>query len=621
MQKIKVFFKNPLFISILSFVLLVGVSTIFAINKYIAFWGNLERGEGLMGIIYSFTFLLFTFLFFEKKDWMNFFKLNIFVSLIVLFKEFYQFFILGLGRPESFFGNPTFLAGYLIFSMIFSVILFGEEKKKFWKYFSVIIFTLSILGVFIAETRGTILGLAVGGFFTLIYGAVKGKNINYKKFNLRKISVLILCLSILFSGIFFFTRENVFWQKVPGLSRIAVISLSDSTTSTRLLNQKTSLKSVNPIYNGAKVLLVGYGQDNFGYAYGKYFNPSQFEDEMIWFDKSHNKFLDVLVMNGILGLIAYLSIFVIFFIILLRKKSFSWTRAGLLFGVVVYLIHLFFVFDHPINYIMLFSLFSFLVYLNIDRFNFIKLKNKEIPFLGIILLFLFMILSFFAYIKNDLVAYSQMREFSSLVNTADTRVLLKGIDSVLYPSTVSQQEVIKDLFKITKRSFNQNDKDIIKLSEIAIEEGDKYHKENPSDFIFMFHLSSDYTFKGNKLKNLDMLKKGESYARELIDFSPNRPDFNYLLAINTFYQKKHDESFKYLEKAFDLSPKYYLKNKEESKILYNFYVKYFFEKKDLDSLKKIFNRIKENNSTESITLGKIIDYIEKNKTWPTVRFE
>lgn len=621
-QKVRVLFKNSLFISITSFVLLVGVSVIFSFNKYFAFWGSLERAEGFVAFIYYFILASFLFIFFNKKNWLNFFKLNLLVTLIVFSYQIFQF-ASGMGRPGPFLGNPTFLAGYLIFSMIFSVILFGEEKGKFWKYFSVIIFILSILGIFIAETRGTILGLAVGGFITLIYGAIKGKSINYKKFNLRKISIIILCISIAFSAIFFITRKSEVWQKVPGLSRIAVISLEDSTTNTRLLNQKIALKTVDPRMNGAGVLFVGYGQDNFGYAYGKYFNAIQFESEMVWFDRAHNKFLDVLVMNGILGFIAYISIFVIIFRYLLKKKEASWTTAGLLFGITAYLVHLFFVFDQVTTYIQLFTVFAFVIYINSEKSEikeYIKVgKNKNCIF-GIVMLFLFIFSSLVVYFKNDIMAYYQMKKFVSVYKSKNASFIINNTDSFAYPFTSAQREIREKMLSATDKNFNKDNEDIVKLTNLSIQKGEEYISRVPYDPVFRVNLANDYTNKGKKLGSADFLLKGEKYFKDVVNYSPERPDANYGLGINLFYQKKYGESFMYLEKSFNSSQKYYLKNKETIEPTYPVFLKYFLQQKDLENIKVVASRLdRDYPSLDSVY--KLIDYIEKTKTWPTVRFE
>src|ERR1035437_8392967 len=122
-EKIKPVIKNPLVIAISSFIFISIISTIFAVDKYSAFWGNTERVEGLVGLIYFFSFFVSSLLIFEKKDWLWFFKLSLFVSSALLIKEFIEFFS-GQGRPNSFIGNPAFLAGYLLFSRFSAIIVF-----------------------------------------------------------------------------------------------------------------------------------------------------------------------------------------------------------------------------------------------------------------------------------------------------------------------------------------------------------------------------------------------------------------------------------------------------------------------------------------------------------------
>ena len=306
-EKLRNILGHPLTISILAFVSISIISTIFALDKYTAFWGNTERAEGLVGIIYFFSFFILSLLIFEKKDWLWFFKLSLFTSFILLGKEFIQF-SSGIGIT-SFVGNSAFLAGYLLFSIFCSIILFSESESKFFRYFSVVMAILSFLGIFIAANRGTIIGLIVGFFSILIYGIFKGKNISYRKFNFRKISVILLCCFFIFSAVFISTRNNGVWQNVPGLRRIAAIGTENDTTQTRLIVSKLSLQAVNPIQNGLRKFLIGWGPENFSIAYGQYYNPKQFDYEKRWFNRAHNEFLDRLVTIGILGLFSILSIY------------------------------------------------------------------------------------------------------------------------------------------------------------------------------------------------------------------------------------------------------------------------------------------------------------------------
>ena len=628
-NKINTYYKHPIVVAIFAFIFTFSISTLFAVDKYHAFWGDIERAEGLTAMVCFLSFFIFTLLVFEKKDYLNFFKLSIFITIIVLFKEFFQFFINGIERPDSFLGNPTFLAGYLLFSIFCSIFVFSEDKIKFWKYFSVITLILSILGIFITQTRGTILGFIVGFIFVLIYGIIKGKNISYRKLNLRKFSIIFLCLIFVFSAIFIGTRKNEIWQKVPGFSRVALISSTDSTTETRLLMAKLSFETVNPTQNGVKKFLIGWGPENFRLAYGKYFDSRQFNYEDTFFDRAHNKLLDILVMNGVLGLLAYLSIFFWFFLYLFKKKEFSWINLVLLFWGISYLIHLLFVFDQITTYIPLFIILSYVVYSNskgiiLDKKDKNKNEIKNITKGNISTGITFSVLSvFLVYIfsVNTLPGYIQMHKFGALLKEGDTGVMLNKIDSVFSPFTLAQSDIRSGLLTFLQNNYDINDININKLVNIDFEKEEEYLKKIPFDFENKTLLARTYTNIGKASNNIEFLKKGEVHFNELISFSPNRPDYKYSLALNLLFQKRFDEAFIYFEESFNLSPGLYTQNKSEKiEDVYINLLKYFYQTKNLDSFIKTANRLNLNNYSDSDGLTKIVDYIEKTNIWPKIDF-
>ena len=83
--------KNPLFIFTSLFILSMLLSTVFAVNSYRAFFGDIERGEGYLGILYFFGFFTASLLVFEKRDWLIFFKLSLLVGVILFFHGLYQY--------------------------------------------------------------------------------------------------------------------------------------------------------------------------------------------------------------------------------------------------------------------------------------------------------------------------------------------------------------------------------------------------------------------------------------------------------------------------------------------------------------------------------------------------
>ena len=673
-EKVNLIIKNPIFISVLVFFFLYIISTIFAIDKYTAFWGDLQRGEGLVGMLYFFAFFVFTLIIFEKDDFLWFFKLSLFTSIIILFREFWQF-LGGASRPGSFLDNPAFLAGYLLFSIFCSIIVWNESinfplirgikgvvsknpllyrrgqgevsSNKFFKYFSICTFILSILGIFITQTRGTILGLVVGFIGVLLYFIFKKQGISLPKgegdslfFNLRKISIIILVCLVVFAGIFFATRKNEVWQKVPGFSRVAVMGEGDSTTSTRLFLAKLSMQAINPVQNGWKKFLIGWGPENFSLAYGKYFNPEQFNYELSWFDRAHNKFLDVLVMNGLFGILAYSAIFFFFFRFLfkrvvsqnpfLRRGQGEVARLALLFFGISMLVHLFFIFDQPTTYIALFIMIAFTILFaenNLEK----EQENKNIKQIyqisklkinifasGLAILGIFICFVFF---RNDLIGYIQMRNYYSLIKESDSSVILKKIDSVFIPFTSAQMNIRKDFLSFVVKDYDIKNKDSVALFSKGILKAEEYIEKNQFDLRFLINLAVAYSSNGTELKDFNSLNKGEIYLKKAISIIGEKPDFNYDLAINLISQKKFGEAFPYFEKVFSNKDSLFLKDQKGVNDIYPLFIAYFYQTKDKENFIKTANRLKENNYSDSIVLQNIINFIEKTKTWPHISFQ
>jgi O-antigen ligase len=91
--------------------------------------------------------------------------------------------------------------------------------------------------------------------------------------------------------------------ELGGGNRILDVDFSTETFQTRLLLWKQAIK----IFQERPIL--GWGPENFSAAFEKHYLP-QFE---VWYDRAHNIFFDYLAETGILGLLSYLSIFVVYY--------------------------------------------------------------------------------------------------------------------------------------------------------------------------------------------------------------------------------------------------------------------------------------------------------------------
>ncbi len=377
LSKISESFRKPLFLAVVANILLLSLSTIFAYDKISAFFGEPFRAEGFLTIFAIVVIGLGMAIVFEKKDWRKYFIFTWLASLVIFgfeIKEVLQ----GAVRPDSLLGNPIFLATYFLFSLFsagYVYYLGRKEKKSIFIYAGIISVVLFLIGIFLTNTRGTILALVFAVLVSLILAIIYGKNTALGKKSLRFWSLLALVAIVLFSGIFFGTRKADFWQKIPGFDRLATTSLSEGTAASRIKFTQTAVKGFFADSN-AKSLMLGYGWDNYVYFFQDHYNPEiyRFEDKLS--DRAHNKLVDVLVMTGILGLLSYLAIWFYLFrgSLKIMKRELP---IGLLlfFFLTAFFVNNLFAFDVAVSYLALYSVIAFVIFKNYNSHEASENKN------------------------------------------------------------------------------------------------------------------------------------------------------------------------------------------------------------------------------------------------------
>ena len=179
---------------------------------------------------------------------------------------------------------------------------------KSWGYG--ILIAIFLFFFYLSQTRGAFLGLVAGLFILVLYLAFAGSK-TVRKWSLVAIGIMI----VLGLGVFAI-RNEPFLNNIPG-GRLAQISLSDSTAQTRFWVWGEAWKGFleRPIF--------GWGPENFTTVFDKFFNPNFFtpgQSTETWFDRAHSVFFDYLSETGIVGLLAYLSIFLYFALEFFRKR-------------------------------------------------------------------------------------------------------------------------------------------------------------------------------------------------------------------------------------------------------------------------------------------------------------
>jgi len=304
--------KSLIIYSVLAFLVVATLATIFGVSPYHSFWSNFERMDGLINLLHLGVFFVVLVSILKSEDsWFKLFYVSLAANALVLFYGFGQ--LLGMAeihqggvRLDASLGNAAYLATYCLFHVFIGGYLFFRHRSLRWLFVLSIIANLVIL--YFTATRGAILGLIGGVLLTTFILLLR----NWSQPKIRKIFLFSFLAILILIALFWILKDTAFVQSSPVLSRFASISLTETTTRSRFLIWQMA-------WQGFKEKpILGWGPGNFGYVFAKHYNPLMWRQEP-WFDRAHNIIFDWLINAGLLGLLSYLSILFFAFYYLGRK--------------------------------------------------------------------------------------------------------------------------------------------------------------------------------------------------------------------------------------------------------------------------------------------------------------
>jgi len=426
---------------------------------------------------------------------------------------------------------------------------------------------LAVAAVLATGTRAVVVGLAVAVLAVLLRLAlIKRSQIKLHLFrrsvDVRKLSIVLLLLITVFSSVFVSTRSNSVWQGVPGLDRLAGISATDPATQSRLINIGISLNAANPANVGIMRSLIGWGLEGYANAHNEFYNPSIQKYEVPWFDRAHNKLLDVLVMNGVLGLVAYFFLWG-----LLLRKAFStklkenyegpnkelWVSLAIGGTAVAYFVQNLFFFDTIAGYIPLFTLFAFGTYTYYVRDMESQDKNVGVSrlstpvklgsaVLGALLIALF--------IWTSVTPIYQMRTMFGRLR--QEQLDTDDIRRVTTPNNFIQSEVrpvllFSALDLLPKENLIEVLPQMLELGEEALTRADNRARREQE-------LGAIYNSAFKVYENDGYLARGEEHLREAVRLAPGRQGTAFVLVENLTLQGRFDELREIMDAARAAEP-------------------------------------------------------------------
>ncbi|MEK7480197.1 MAG: O-antigen ligase family protein [Patescibacteria group bacterium] len=383
--------RNWLLAAFAIFLIVIAVADAMGAYPFKSFWSNYERMDGWVTQAHLFAyFLVAVSVLNTAKLWRSLWQVSLVVSAFVGLYGLLQMFGIAsvnagfssASRIDATFGNPIYLAAYMLFNVFIAALLW----RRAWKdapighrtlpavlYGGVIVLDTVVL--FLTGTRGAMLGIMGGGLLCALLLAVFARPAAggaRESPHARKISVSVIVGFLVLAGGFYLVKDQAWIQKVGFLSRLATISLSDSTTKARLLNAGMA-------FEGFKERpLLGWGQENYAIVFDKYYDPRMYAQEQ-WFDRVHNTVLDWLVAGGALGLLSYLALFACALWCIWRpsvergsteastpnvkRDIFDVFERSILTGLLAaYFFHNLFVFDNITSYILFVSVLAYIAW-------------------------------------------------------------------------------------------------------------------------------------------------------------------------------------------------------------------------------------------------------------------
>jgi O-antigen ligase len=564
--------KSQLSWGIIAYFLAILLSLFVSYDFNLSFWGDIER---MLGYFHLLHFLALYFIiitaFRSKKDFSL--LLNTLIGSAVLIALYAIF----KHDANATIGNRAYVAAMMIFA-IFLQALFLIKNKDWWiKGIYAIGIIISFIGFIKADISGAQAGLVLGVLSALFIGTIISKNRTIKIISFSSLGILIILVTLLFT----FRSHPVFDNSYLGKS-LRDFSTDNVTLNTRLISYQSAGKYLvdHPVS-----MIFGVGHGCYALIFDKYFNPKfyDYDRAATYFDRAHNNIIDIITTTGVIGLLAYLSIFVFLFIYLLRayRNNFKEDNLGdqkvngvefsILIGLLVaYFVQNLAVFDSFATYLYFIVILAFVNYVGNKKS--IQQQKKDIKISNIItyvLLPIFVILIIFSLNKN-INTFSMLKKTIAAYSYSYTKGIIAGSEKfteALSSNTGLERDARESYINLILENSNLilkavKDPQAESAISLAIEVSEKNEQYNIYDSLILTRLSKIYDLAGQFYLTKGNREKASHYSNlaldtlgRAIESSPGRVPL-YLTRANIFLNLgEADKALADIEIAKNLNPK------------------------------------------------------------------
>ena len=366
-------------------------------------WSTYERMQGIFDLAHWFVLVMVVASVFRSAaDWRTLLNFNLGVSVIMALLgvaqryeawsfPFYDF-LESSNRLDITLGNATFVGAYMLVNVLIALGFLarslqtdrepvpaqastrarrrrrrenaargGLSPTAWWQLFWVVAIVLDLWMLILSGTRGAILGFVAGLLVFAVAYAVWGED---RRVRVAAVSLigLLAAIVVLFAAARNTAAFDWMSERSVIVGRLSSISLDDVSVRGRRAAWSVGLRGFlsKPI--------LGWGPENFIIASGRHFDAESGVRET--FDQAHNKLVEELTTKGLLGFLAYMSLWALMATAVTRRirQERSGEQLFVLFlgaAMAGYFVQNFFLFDTPATVLQFVILLGFAAHLEI----------------------------------------------------------------------------------------------------------------------------------------------------------------------------------------------------------------------------------------------------------------
>lgn len=563
-------------IAVLLFFVSFAISTFVGVDWYKSFWDNHERMLGLFTIFhYVVYYFITTTIVREWSDWKWFLRTFLLAGSIVMFIGVLQRYVnpelllnRGSDRVSSTLGNAIYFSGYGLFLFFVGIFLSVKEnlKEKGVEYFSfeaswfwvqILGALLGLWGVFLGGTRGALVGFILG---LLVLLGVYFFTLKEKK-KLKQLVLLVVLAGVVLLGVLYNYRATNFVGSLPAIGRLLNTDISQKNTRVMAWGVALDSWQDKPVF--------GWGPNNFYYAFNKYYRAQFLEYGFgeTWFDNAHSVIMNTLAVQGIVGLILYINIFVLATIYLSKRyKEGEIDVHVLAFGIAfiwAHFVSVATVFDNPTSYLYFFFFLALVSGFSEKTKSENSTKNNgSVSMPSVIIVSLLVILLIYSTDVNaaranksalatirDLNAGTDYRQDYNDALTIPSPHIddIRNDTTRIFGDIMSQilkDQNVKDKWPVMEPFYNQ-----------SVDTLEKNIALHPQDIRVTLELAQIKIYGAVAKQNVDLLLEAEKILEDSLALSPKRQQIQYMLAGVKQNLQKYDEAVKLLQDSIDNDPK------------------------------------------------------------------